>query len=127
MTDKPENTDNRHSIFRMPGWAKGVAYGDVITIEFFRRHYLPLFVILLLIIIYITTKYQCLTKMEEIQQLENDLLIVKTERMRQQAEYKSRTRESAMQQLVDSVMPGLSIQEQPPYRLTADGQQPDNR
>lgn len=111
----PEKKHRMHSYF---GWARDVAYGDIVTSEFFRRHYLSVFIILLLIIIYITTKYQCLTKMEEIQKLETELLITKTEHMRQRALYKSRTRESGMQQLVDKVMPGMTVQEQPPYSLT---------
>lgn len=95
--------------------------GGSIRIDFFLKHGLQLFLILVLLMAFISSKYQCMTKMEEIAKLEQDLTVVKTERIRERSHYMSRIRESAMQQLVDTVRPGLTIQEQPPFRLTADG------
>jgi hypothetical protein len=97
-----------------------VLYGDVISSEFFSRHWKKFFVLAVLVLIYISNKYQCLTDMETIKRLESELEVAKTERIRERSTYMSRIRESAMQQLVDSVMPGLAVQEQPPYQLSND-------
>lgn len=97
-----------------------VLWGDVVDITFFYRHMLKFFVLLVLVLIYISNKYQCLTSMETIKRLENELEVAKTERIRERSTYMSRIRESAMQELVDSVMPGLAVQEQPPYELSND-------
>jgi hypothetical protein len=95
-----------------------VLYGNVISSEFFSRHWMKIFILVVLVMIYISNKYQCLTSMETIKKLEADLEVAKTERIRERSTYMSRIRESAMQELVDSVMPGLSVQEQPPYQLS---------
>jgi hypothetical protein len=94
-----------------------VLYGNVISSEFFSRHWMKIFILVVLVMIYISNKYQCLTSMETIKHLESELEVAKTERIRERSTYMSRIRESAMQELVDSVMPGLTVQEQPPYEL----------
>lgn len=97
--------------------AKSLLFGSVISSDFIVRHWLKLFTLLILIMIYISTKYQCQTGMETISKLTSRLEVVKTERIAEHSLYMSRIRESAMQQLADSVRPGLQVQEQPPYRL----------
>lgn len=94
--------------------------GNVVTSEWFSQHWMKAFVLVLLMMVYITTKYQSMTAMERIKDLEKELAVVKTERIRERSTYMSRTRERAMQQLVDSVLPGLGVQEQPPYRIKSD-------
>ena len=68
--------------------------------------------------VYITNRYQCLTRMEEIRKLEHELEIVQTERIRERSEYMSRIRESSMQELVDTMHLNLRIQDKPPYKLS---------
>lgn len=115
---KDQTDRKKTSAWRLPLKVAGhVLYGNVVTSEFFVRHWLKLFMLLVLVMIYISTSYQCKTLMEEIRTLENELLVVRTERIRERSEYMSRTRESAMQHLVDSVRPGLTVQEQPPFAL----------
>jgi hypothetical protein len=70
-----------------------------------------------MIMVYITNRYQCLTRMEEIRKLEHELEIVQTERIRERSEYMSRIRESSMQELVDTMHLNLRVQDKPPYRL----------
>lgn len=65
--------------------------------------------------VYITNRYQCLTRMEEIRKLEHELEIVQTERIRERSEYMSRIRESSMQELVDTMHLNLRVQDKPPY------------
>lgn len=99
-------------------WWRRTIHGNVLRLEFFTRHWLVLFLILVMLMVYISSKYQCMTAMEEIRKLDNELAIVKTERIRHHSTYMSRTRESAMQSTVDSLMPGLRVQSRPPYSLS---------
>ena len=89
--------------------------GGVVNSDFFYRHKLKLFVLLVLVMFYISTKYQCQTGMETIRNLENRLEVVRTESIRERSLYMSRIRESSMAALADSVRPGLAIQKQPPF------------
>ncbi len=91
--------------------------GRLIDAEFFKRNWIVFAAIVILLLAYITNKYSCQTKMEEEQRLTEELEIVKTERVRMRSLYMGRIRESAMQQLVDSLHLGLSVQERPPYKL----------
>ncbi|MDD5839320.1 MAG: FtsL-like putative cell division protein [Muribaculaceae bacterium] len=93
--------------------------GGTIRVDFFLRYWLQLLILLVLVMVFITSKYQRMTKMEEIRRLENELMIMRTERVRERSTYMSRIRESAMQRLADSIRPGLTVQEQPPYELNA--------
>ena len=94
-------------------WLSRLLYGQVISVDFFARHWLVIFTALAIIMMYITNKYNTQTKMEEIRTLTRELEIVKTERIRVKSAYMSRIRESEMQILVDSMGLGLSVSEQP--------------
>lgn len=98
--------------------ARRLVFGSLISSDFFLKHWLALFISLLLVMIYISTKYQCQTSMETIKRLSNRLEVVKTERIRERSSYMSRIRESEMQVLADSIKPGLKVQQQPPYHIS---------
>ena len=72
---------------------------------------------MVMLLVFITNRYQCLTRMEEIRKLEQTLEVVETERIRERSTYMSRIRESSMQELVDTMHLHLKIQDQPPYKL----------
>lgn len=95
-----------------------VLWGNVVTSDFFWRHKLKIFVALVLIMIYISTKYQCLTSMESIRRLEQELEVVRTERIRAKSDYMSRIRESSMAALADSIHPGLRARTTPPIPIS---------
>lgn len=96
-----------------------VGQGRLLPIDFFIKHWVYVVLGMGMIMIYITNRYQCLTLMEEIQRLEKELEIAKTERIRERSEYMGRIRESSMQELVESKHLNLKVQDQPPYRLPA--------
>ncbi len=95
--------------------AESLIFGDMLSSQFFGRNKFTIIVVVGLIMLNITIKYECQTHMESIARLEKSLTIVKSESIREQSTYKSRTRESTMQQRIDSLRLGLSVQEQPPY------------
>lgn len=72
---------------------------------------------MVMLLVFITNRYQCLTRMEEIRKLEQTLEVIETERIRERSTYMSRIRESSMQELVDTMNLHLKIQDQPPYKL----------
>lgn len=95
------------------GYVRRVTHGQVISAEFFRRHWGITALVVLFLLLYITNKYYCQTSMEEIRALNKELELVKTERIRAKSIYMSRTRESAMQVLIDSLDLGLGVQTRP--------------
>lgn len=97
--------------------ADRVAYGRVMSSRFFKKYFFQITFGVGLIMVYISNRYDCVTAMETITALENELGIVKTELQSERSAYMSSTRESSMQKLVDNLNLGLGIQERPPYQL----------
>lgn len=93
--------------------------GQIVSSDFFARYWYVVLIAVCLPMVYITTKYECQTNMEEIRRLEHELEIVKTERIRARSLYMSRTRESSMNQLVDSLHLNLRVQETPPFKISS--------
>lgn len=99
-------------------WLLRTLHGRILSIDFFKRNWVVVLGVAVMLMIYITSRYECQTKMERIRALETELEVAKTERVRAKSAYMSRIRESSMQQMVDSLRLGLTVQEQPPYRLS---------
>ncbi|MDE6308615.1 MAG: hypothetical protein K2L93_06150 [Muribaculaceae bacterium] len=93
-------------------------HGRLLSTDFFARNWLTILTIMVMFLIYITNRYQCLTRMERIQELQRQLEIVQTEQIYQKSVYMSSIRESAMTERIDSLHLGLSVQQQPPYHIT---------
>lgn len=111
MAKEKQKTEKKGNIFGK------FLYGQLISSDFFAKHWLAVFAALTVIMIFITNKYNCQTKMEEIRRLNTELEIVKTERIRVRSAYMSKTRESEMQHLVDSLGLNLHVQDKPAYKL----------
>lgn len=93
-------------------------HGKILSIDFLLRNWITIFLVVFIIFIYITNKYQCQTRMEVIQKLERQLEVCNSEAVREKAEYMSHIRESSIQAMADSLNLGLHVQEQPPYRIS---------
>lgn len=102
--------------------ANRAAHGRVMSSRFFKKYFFQVSFIVTMVMVYISNRYDCVTGMENITALEQELAIIKTELQSERSAYMSSTRESAMQALVDTLHLGLGIQERPPYMITyADG------
>ena len=99
------------------GIGKRVAFGQVISSDFFARHWLPVVIFVIVMMVYITTKFTYRTNIEKITALERQLEIVENEKDRERSAFMSRTRETTMQQMLDSLHLGLRVQPQPAYRI----------
>lgn len=95
-------------------------HGRIISTDFFRRNWLVVIAAMVMLMVYITNRYKCQTQMEEIQKLEQELEVAKTERIRAKSAYMSRIRESSMQHTVDSLNLGIMVQDSPPFRVSRD-------
>ena len=111
MARKPAKPQSRPSIL------KSIFMGQVISSDFFARHWLPVVICTMVVLIYITTKYTCQTNMEKIAALEKRLEVVTNEKDRERSRFMGRIRETSMQHLVDSLGLNLHVQPQPPYQI----------
>ncbi len=102
---------------RKPSFIYRLFHGTLLSSDFFARHWLPTLLFILVMMVYITTKYTCKTNMEKIAALEKKLEIVENERSRERSAFMSRIRETSMQQLVDSMHLNLRVQPQPPFKI----------
>lgn len=93
-------------------------HGKLLSTDFFAHNWGKILCVMVMILVFITNKYNCQTRMEAIQTLTHKLEVVKTERIRERSIYMSRTRETGMQQLVDSMKLDLHIQERPPFQIS---------
>lgn len=91
--------------------------GQVISSDFFARHWLPILIFIIVMMVYITTKFTYRTNIEKIEALQKQLEIVQNESSRERSSFMSRIRETSMQQLVDSLGLDLRVQPQPPYTI----------
>lgn len=92
--------------------------GGWLSTRFFSRHWGIILAIVVLVMIYITNRYQCITAMENIQKLNKELEVVKSERIRQKSVYMNSIRERTMQQIISDAGLDLTHRDQPPYKLT---------
>lgn len=120
MTSQPAHSDGNSRRKAQDSLMLRALHGRVLSTDFFRRHWLAVLGVVVMLMIYITNRYTCQTQMETIQRLERELEVAKTERIREKSTYMSRIRESKMQHKVDSLGLGLTVQERPPYRITAE-------
>lgn len=110
--DKTDKTTKKKSpyIFR-------VFRGQVISSDFFARHWLPILIFIIVMMVYITTKFTYRTNIEKIEALQKQLEIVQNESSRERSLFMSRIRETSMQQMVDSLHLNLRVQPQPPFTV----------
>lgn len=99
------------------GWIQRVFYARFLSSDFFIRNWKSVLLLMVMLLVYITNRYQCLTRMEEIRRLKQELEVVQTEHIRERSRYMSRIRESAMQEMVDTMHLNLRVQERPPYKI----------
>lgn len=105
------------SVAKNPSVITRLFRGQVLSSDFFARHWLPVLVVTLVFMVHITTKYTCQTNMERIAALQTQLDIVNNEKARERSLFRGRIRETSMQHIVDSLRLGLKVQPQPPYRI----------
>lgn len=102
---------------KKPGLIKRAAFGQVVSVNFFLRHWLIVVSVMGLVIFYMAGNYMVRESNDEIDRLEKRLQIVKTERIRVRENYMSRIKESSMTEMIDSLHLDLRVQNEKPYTL----------
>lgn len=100
-------------------WFSRLIEGRLISGELFTRFWLELFVVLAMVLVYITNRYSCQRSMEQIRALNDRLDVVQTESYRVRGLYMGRIRESEMRANLDSLGLNLSVQTRPPFVLSS--------
>lgn len=95
-----------------------MAFGALVSSDFFARYWLQIVIFVIVMMVYITTKFTYRANLERISALEKRLEIVENEMDRERSAYRSRTRETSMQQMVDSLHLDLKVQPRPIYEIT---------
>lgn len=92
-------------------------HGKLVSIEFLSNHWKGIILVMGLIILFIYNKYSWQTKVDTSNRLKKEIEVVHSEFIRERSTYTSRTRESGMQQMIDSLHLDLQVQTEPPYEL----------
>ncbi len=116
----PSDKSTGHSEERSGSVMRRLLFGQVVSSDLFARNWLAMILGVFMILAYISGKYSCQTKMEQVTKLTKEYEIVNAELVRCRSRYMSQIRESSMQQMVDSLHLNLKVHENPPYRLKAD-------
>lgn len=122
MAEEEKKTKKKRSAAKkeVVKMSRHLLFGDVVSSNFFKKNKFTIFIVIALLMAYITSKYECMTKMEEIRSLEKELAIVKSKSVRERGVYRSSTRESVMQHRIDSLGLQLRKQRTPPFKLSYD-------
>ncbi len=114
MEKKRKNTKK---IRRLDSVLASTVQGRVLSMDFFAKHWMKVFMVLLMFFIYISDRYKCLTLMEDVNSLQQNLEILETERIRVKSSYMSKIRETSISKMVDDMNLNLSVQECPPFKI----------
>lgn len=94
--------------------------GQLISSDFFARNWLAVLITTVVFMLYITNKYVSLTNLEKIDALRSRLEIIQNEKAHERSRFMGRIRETAMQEVVDSLNLNLKVQTQPPFKIPAE-------
>ena len=102
------------------GWLWNILGGKIITVNFLRRHFAKIAVVLFVVFGFIANRFSGILEMRRIDNLEGDLKSMQSEYILSSADYFSKIRERTMKQLVDTLQLDLDVPQQPPYILKDD-------
>lgn len=98
--------------------AKDFIFGRIVSHDILVRHWKKIAVGLLLIMIYISNRYTCQQRQAEINSLERELRDLRYESMTISSELMGSSRQSQVQELVESKGLDLEESKQPPFQLS---------
>lgn len=120
-TDTTNRNPSSSSVIERSGNVmRRLIFGQVVSSDIFARNWLAMILGVFMVLAYISGKYSCQTKMEEVRRLTQQYEIINAELVRCRSNYMGKIRESSMQSMVDSLNLNLRVQENPPYRLSSD-------
>lgn len=115
MAEKKQNKKNK--IFSAGHLRNAMQGRSFLSLPFFKRYWVYVLAITIMMLMYISNKYNCQNNLHEVISLTRDLSNAKTDCVDASAKYNSMIRESQMTDLVNSMGLDLSMPQQPPYNL----------
>ncbi len=92
-------------------------HGKLFSTELLAAHWKGILLAMAMILLFIYNKYTCKTKIETTDRLTQQIDILRSEVVRERSTFMSRTRETGMQAMVDSLHLGLEVQTRPPFTI----------
>lgn len=94
-----------------------VLSGTILTENFFLKNTHFIFVVVVIVTLYISNRYSCISKMAEIQSLERELKDVKYESLSISTELVGISRESQVQSLVNNNGLEMEVSKDPVFKI----------
>lgn len=91
--------------------------GEWLTSVFFGKHKFAVLITVVMLILYMSYKYEYKSRMREINSLKVELAKTQSESIRQKSLYRSNIRESEMIERINEAGLDLRMQPKPPYEL----------
>lgn len=107
---KPEKRNRENFLNRL-------FMGKLVSLQFFTRNWLYVLGIVVFFILYIASKYQVRSQMEQISKLRRELSSEKSDLVRASEKYNTQIREPQMRELLDTLDIDLIMPDKPAYRL----------
>lgn len=114
MAKKKKNKFSLNPLVFMQRFLQGRSF---LTLEFFRRYWPYIVSLTVMVLMYISQKYESQSKLQEIKDKTTQLDNAKTDCVNASAKYNSMIRESQMKAFIDTMHIDLSSPEKPPYIL----------
>ncbi len=96
---------------------KSIIGGDILANDFFRRQMGLLVLIMVLVLFYIHNRYACQQQMIEVSQLKERLTDVKYNALTRSSELMERSRQSRIEEYIETKGSDLETSTQPPYLI----------
>ena len=113
-----ESTKEKKSVLRyLYKTTADIFKGKSISNEFLIKHWVTIFVFIFLVLVYISNRYSCQQKMTEIGMLNKQLTDIRNEAQTWSSELMGRSRQSQVQELVNTKGLQLKTSNRPPFYL----------
>ena len=96
---------------------KSLIGGDILATEFFRRQAKLLVLLMVLVLFYISNRYECQQQMIRIEDLKEQLIDIKYDALTRNSELMERSRQSRIEEYVNSRESDLQTATTPPYLI----------
>lgn len=98
-------------------WLINILGGDILANEMFRKQWKLMVLIMVLIFFYIDNRYSCQQQLIEIDKLKVELTDVKYDALTRSSELMEKSRQSKIQEYIESKQSDLEIATNPPYLI----------
>lgn len=115
MKTKGNNNNKKHHT-RYSSW-RSIIGGDFLATEFVRRQARLLVLIMVLVLFYISNRYECQQQMIRIEDLKEELTDIKYDALTRNSELMERSRQSRIEEYVATQQSDLQTATTPPYLI----------